>query len=116
MGHIPDDDNYEEWMDASAEEWSKPEEPGPAPVPESEPTDRWGSPTTPAEVLDDGDRWGSEPIEPTRDTPSQAGPTEKKDGFKWWILLIILAVILCICACLVVVGIPIFGLSEYFQG
>jgi len=33
MGHIPEDENFDDFMNASAEEWSKAEEPQPVPEP-----------------------------------------------------------------------------------
>jgi hypothetical protein len=104
MGHIPEDENFDDFMNASAEEWSKEEEPLPAPEPIEEPTDRWGSPSP----VEDPNRWGSEPLEtpqtpqkPTYDTP------EKNKGSKWWIIAIIVVVLLCIFACVAIV--LIFG-------
>ena len=109
MGHIPDDDQNDEFMNASAEEWSKPE-PVPAPKPSSESTDRWGATIPDPTVSGDAGRWGSEPIEPTR--PDYERPV-KKGGSKWWIILIVVAVVLCLCVCLVVFGLPALGLSLF---
>jgi len=61
MGHIPEDENFDEFMNASAEDWSKPEEAPKVPEISEESTDRWGSSTADKEVVDSGDRWGSEP-------------------------------------------------------
>jgi len=101
MGHIPEDENFDDFMNASAEEWSKEEESLPVPEPVEEPTDRWGSPSP----VEDPKRWGSEPLEkpqtPTYDTP------EKNKGSKWWIIAIIVVVLLCIFACVAIV--LIFG-------
>jgi hypothetical protein len=114
MGHIPEDDNYNEWMDASAEEWSKPQEPSsPPPEPQGE-TDRWGSPISDKEVLDDPTRWGSEAPQPKPEIPTQE-PTPKKGSLKWWIILIIVAVVLCLCACVVLAGLQIFNVVDMFQ-
>ena len=121
MGHIPDDDSFEEFMDASAEEWSKPEEPPEIPDPSPEPTDRWGSSTADKTVVNDGDRWGSEAIEPTikKEKPKEEKPKqapaykppvkEEKKKPKWWIIVIIVLVVLCLCACISVVVLSILG-------
>jgi hypothetical protein len=102
MGHIPDENN-DDFMNASAEEWSKPEEPAPAP-PKQEETNRWGSPIPDPTVMGD-----SGPASPR---PSSAGsPPAKKSGSKWWIILIIVLVILCLCVCLAVFGLPYLGLQ-----
>jgi hypothetical protein len=108
MGHVPDDDNFEQWMDSSAEEWSKPQETGDDPEPQREETDRWGSPVTKKDpVLDDG---GWQPEIPS----SPSSRTSKKGGFKWWIILIILVVLLCICTFAVVAGLQIFNVIDLF--
>jgi len=108
MGHIPDDDNYEEWMDSSAEEWSKPQQTGDAPEPPREPTDRWGSPVTKKEPVLDDSGWQPE-------TPiSTSSKTAKKGGFKWWILVIVLVVVLCLCIFAVVAGLQIFNVIDLF--
>lgn len=115
MGHIPEDDSLDEFMDASAEEWSKPEEAPKVPESAPEPADRWGSSTADKSVVDDGDRWGSEPIEPTRikekakeEKPKQAPAPklpikEEKKKSKWWIIAIIVLVVLCLCVCVGIV-------------
>lgn len=106
MGHFVDDKNDEEFMNASAEEWSKPSPPPERPDPTPEPTDRWGSPVPEPSTPKDTDRWGSEPV-----PPSSTDPGAKKGGSKWWIILIVVLVVLCLCACLVVFGLPALGLS-----
>lgn len=110
MGHIPEDENFEEYMDASAEEWSKPEEPAPLPASEPEPTDRWGSPIP-------------EPSPPYKeDTPTHERvtpkltdikPPAKKKASKWWIIVIIVVILLCLCVCAVLVGLPLVGINLF---
>ncbi len=112
MGHIPDDENFDEYMDASAEEWSKPEEPPPPPEAPEEQTDRWGSPIAEEAPVSETERWGSEPVPPA--TTDYETPTEKK-GTKWWIIAIIIAVVLCLCVCVVVIGLSLLGIN-LFQG
>jgi hypothetical protein len=108
MGQIPDDDNYEEWMNSSAEDWSKPQAQSNTPEPPREPTDRWGSPVTKKEpVINDGGWRPEKPISPS-------SKTTKKRGFKWWILVIILVVLLCICIFAVVAGLQIFNVIDLF--
>lgn len=108
MGHIPDDQNYDEFMNASAEEWSKPEESAPMPERKPDETNRWGAtlPETPESAAPN--RWGSEPIEST--LPERERP-EKKGNSKWWVILIVVVVLLCLCACAVLVGLPLLGLN-----
>lgn len=106
MSHFSDDKNNDEFMNASAEEWSKPSTPPERPAPKPEPTDRWGSPIQDKATASDPSRWGSEPSPvPSRD------PGAKKGGSKWWIILIVVLVVLCLCACLVIFGLPVLGLS-----
>lgn len=111
MSHISDDKNQDEFMNASAEEWSKPSTPAERPAPKPEPTDRWGSPLPEKGTASDSSRWGSQP-------PSQT-PGAKKSGSKWWVILIIVVVVLCLCACLVMFGLPALGLTlmptDFFQ-
>jgi len=109
MGHIPEDENYDEFMDASAESWSKPEENESTPV-EKEPTDRWGSPTPEAEPAPDTQRWGSEPAKPA--APDYELP-KKKSSSRWWIIAIIILVVLCLCACITLFVLPLVGLNIF---
>lgn len=125
MGHIPEDDNFDEFMDASAEEWSKPEEAPKVPETTPEPADRWGSSTADKTVVDDGDRWGSEAIEPTKvkekekedkpkQTPKPRQPVkEEKKKSKWWIIAIIVLVVLCVCICVTIVVLISSGVSLF---
>lgn len=109
MAHFSDDKNYDEFMNASSDEWSKPETPPeeltPPPV---EPTDRWGSPMPEKIPPKDTDRGGA-------DTPKGPLPVydaeKPKRGSKWWIILIVILVVLCLCVCVVLVGLPILGIS-----
>lgn len=105
MAHIPDDDDF---MNASAEGWSKPEPPPPTPDKNNEPTDRWGAPIPDPSGSADTSRWGSESVGPTR---SEYQPPAKKGGSKWWIILIVIAVLICLCVCLVLVGLPLLGVN-----
>jgi hypothetical protein len=109
MAHFSDDQNYDEFMNASSDEWSKPETPPeevtPPPV---EPTDRWGSPMPekipPKETVQRESTFPKEPI--------TAYETEKpKSGSKWWVILIVILVVLCLCACAVLVGLPLLGIN-----
>ena len=109
MGHIPDNEQFDEFMNASAEEWSK-SKPAPAPKPSSESTDRWGSTIPDPTVSSDAGRWGSEPIEPTR--PNYERPI-KKSNSKWWIIVLIIVVVMCLCSCLVLFGLPALGFSLF---
>lgn len=102
MGHIPDT-NDDDFMNASAEEWSKPEKPAPAP-PEQEATNRWGSPIPDPTVMGESGPTGSQPGAP-------GSPPKKQGGSKWWVILIIVLVILCLCLCLAVFGLPYLGLQ-----
>jgi hypothetical protein len=106
MGHFSDDINNDEFMNASGEEWSKPSTPPERPTVNPEPTDRWGSPIPENAAPSEPARWGSEPVQ-----TSSSVPGAKKSGSKWWIILIIVLVVLCLCACLVIFGLPALGLS-----
>jgi hypothetical protein len=108
MGQMPDEPNNDEFMNASAEEWSKPEEPAPMPERQPDETNRWGAtqPETPDSATPN--RWGSEPMESSH--PEVAGP-EKKGNSKWWVILIVVVVLLCLCVCAVVFGLPLLGLN-----
>jgi len=123
MGHIPEDENFDEFMNASAEDWSKPEEAPKVPEISEESTDRWGSSTADKEVVDSGDRWGSEPLEPTKIKPKPEKEKvkekvvdnfkEKKSGAKWWIIAIIALVVFCICICAAIFGLSYFGITNF---
>ncbi len=105
MGHIPEDDNFEEYMNASAEEWSEPEEPSSKPEKKDEPTNRWGSPLPQESTASDENRWGSEPIE----TPAREEKLiEKQKKMKWWIIVVIVVAVLCLCACVVLGALEAF--------
>jgi amino acid transporter len=106
MGHFSDDQNNDEFMNASAEDWSKPSTPAERPTVKPEPTDRWGSPVPDKSTASDPARWGSETPAPT--TPDV---TAKKNGSKWWIILIVVLVLLCLCACLMFVVITVSRLN-----
>jgi len=112
MGHIPEDENFDEFMNASAE----PEEAPKVPEISEESTDRWGSSTADKEVVDSGDRWGSEPLEPPKpkaqpkkDDVKNVEVKKEKSGLKWWIIAILVLVVLCICVCVTVVGLSYLG-------
>jgi hypothetical protein len=109
MGHIPDDKNYDEFMGASSEEWSKPEEP--APIPDSTPdqTNRWGAVQPDLSTADSPSRWGSEAS--SEPTFSEFEKPVKQGKSKWWIILIVIVVALCLCTCLIVFGLPLLGLN-----
>ena len=96
-------DNLEpkdDFMNASAEEWSKEEVPQPPQPTEAPETDRWGA-HIPSASDDDPSRWGAEPLEQA-ETPklSDVFPKsynlEKKSKFPWWILIVVL-VVMCLC-------------------
>lgn len=112
MSHIPEDENFDEYMNASAEEWSKPENPPAKPDTPAEQTDRWGSPLSDKSTVNDANRRGSEPLRTTRPDDD---PLAKKSSKKWWIIAIVAVVVLCLCACIVVFGLPLLGLN-LFQG
>ena len=110
MGHIPEDDQDDEFMNASAEEWSKPSQPSQRPSSATEPADRWGSPTAAKANRDDPQRWGS-PAKPNTFT-NNATPA-KKSGTKWWVIVLVLVLLLCLCLCVVLVGLPYLGFSLF---
>lgn len=110
MGQLPDDENYDDWMSASAEEWSKPEKPSPNPEPPTQPADRWGSPLTSKEQQDDPRRWGSDQPAPTPSTPK----ARQKNKFPWWIILVIVLILLCLCIFAVFIGLELFGVTNIF--
>ncbi|MFN2302152.1 MAG: hypothetical protein ACK2TV_00325 [Anaerolineales bacterium] len=113
MGHIPEDKDFDEYMNASGEEWSKSEEPEPVPEVEEERVDRWGSPIPEESNVDVEERWGSEPMEKA-DESIKAGyePPAKKSGTKWWIIVIAILLVLALC-CLIVGGLIWGGLSIF---
>ncbi len=105
MGYSPKDDDFEDFMGASAEEWSKSEKPSDKPEKKAEPTNRWGSPLPQNGTASDENRWGAEPIE----TPArQERPEKQRNGAKWWVIAVIVLVVLCICACVVLGGLELF--------
>jgi len=105
MSHFSDDFNDDDFMNASAEDWSKPSTPEPRPPAQPEPTDRWGSPISDRRASNDPGRWGSE------STQTPGSGTSKQGGSKWWIILIVIVVVLCLCACLVMFGLPLVGIT-----
>ncbi|MEA3327361.1 MAG: hypothetical protein U9R53_08645 [Chloroflexota bacterium] len=115
MGHIPEDENIDEFMNASAEEWSKPEEAPEVPEVKAESTDRWGSPTADQATVDSGDRWGSEPLEPTKikAQPKKEKVKVKKNGSKLWIIAILAVIVLSICICVTVIGLSFLGYNLF---
>lgn len=110
MARIPDDDNYDEFMNASAEEWSKPEEPPPLPQKKPERVNRWGSPIPEEGTDSDPKRWGSEPIEPSR-PKNVPQDQKKKSGAKWWIIAIVILVVLCLCLCITIFALSAMGIG-----
>ena len=110
MGHIPEDDQNDDFLNASAEEWSKPSQPSQRPQPAAEPSDRWGSPTSSKESSNDPQRWGS-PAQPNT-FAGDAAPT-KKSVTKWWIIVLVLVLILCLCLCVILVGLPYLGFNLF---
>jgi hypothetical protein len=106
MGNFSDDTQKDDFMNASAEEWSKPTPPAQRPPAQSEPADRWGSPITDKTASSSPTRWGSE----TQSHPGGTTPAKARSGSKWWIILIVVLVVLCLCACLVAVVLPLLGL------
>ncbi len=111
MGQMPDDDNYQEFMNASADEWSKSEEPAAAAQPKEEKHDRWGSPNQDEISANDVKRWGSEPVEKAE--PKQTVKSNK-NGKKGWIIAAIVVVVLSVCACLILAGLEIFQVINIF--
>jgi hypothetical protein len=105
MAHIPDDNDFNEFMNASAEEWSKPQEAsGPASVGSSS-----KSSDAPTPSPSKANRWGSEPIEPTLN--EQEKQVLKDKSKKWITILIIVLAVLCLCACVTLVGLPLLGVT-----
>lgn len=101
MGHFSDDQNNDEFMNASAEEWSKPSTPSERPATKPEPTDRWGSPIPDKSASRETNRWGAE------STQTSYPETIKKSGSKWWVILIVVLAVLCLCACLIMIGLSL---------
>jgi len=112
MGHIPKDDDFDEYMNASAEEWSKPKSSPSEPKRKEESTNRWGSIVQDEGPVLDNNRWGSEPIEPTLQEEDKA--KVKKFFSKWWIVAIIGIILLCSCACTVLGGLEILQVINIF--
>lgn len=100
MSKIPQNsESDDDFMKASAEEWSKPDIPQPLqPKPETK-TDRWGAPLKSAN-LEDGNRWGAEKLD-SEDSPQLKDLFPKKEGEKkklpWWVILLIVLPIICVC-------------------
>ena len=95
MAHIPqDNDKSDDFMNASAEEWSKPETPEPAPPKPKTKTDRWGAPE-----MD------------TSDSPKIPDLFKKKEGkgLQWWVIVLIIGVVLCLCSCGTLVALAATG-------
>jgi len=110
MSHIPEDENNDEFMNASAEEWSKPSQTPPSPAKGTEPTDRWGSPLPVGQKAADAKRWGSE----TADTSGTDYQQPKKAKLsKGWIIAIIVVAALCLCVCAAVAGLSIAGINLF---
>ena len=110
MAHIPEDENFDEFMNASAEEWSKPEETTPEPEAEYE-HDRWGSPIPEEASSTDEKRVESKPVSEYK---SYDEPPKKKGKLKWWVIVIIVIVILCICVCVAsIAGLSWFGIDNF---
>ena len=113
MAHIPDDDNFEEYMNASAEEWSKPEAPPPLPEKGRKKVDRWGSPIPAESANRNANRWGSEPLETSR---AADNPQKAKSGSRWWIIAIVIVVMVCVCLCLGILALSAMGVALPFGG
>ncbi len=108
MGHIPDDKNFDEFMNADAEEWSKPDTKPDKPGLEEERVDRWGSPTEEKPPQSEQERWGGEPP-----APGQPGvdPQAKKSGTRWWIIVLVVLLVLCLCLCVLGFALPNLGMN-----
>jgi len=100
MDNFVNDEKNDDFLNASAEEWSKPSTPAERPPAHSEPTDRWGSPTTFTEFAS------------SADTPTQA---RSKKFSAWWILLIVLLVIACCCVSVLLISGSIGLGFNFFQ-
>lgn len=106
-----DPDPEDDFMKASAEEWSKDPEPVPAPPLPSTPTDRWGAPTRSADN-DDGNRWGAEKLDKS-DSPQikdlfPKKPEGDKKKFPWWIIILAVVLVCLVCVVLTAILIPRF--------
>ncbi len=105
MAQVPDDKDYDEFMNASAEEWSKPQTP-------SEPSTPGAGVTSTSKA----NRWGSEPIEPTLN--EQEKQVLKDKSRKWITIAIIVVAVVCLCALVTLVVLPLLGIglfSNLFQ-
>ncbi len=110
MAHIPDDENFDEYMNASADEWSKPEEPSKPEDISEERTDRWGSPIPNEATINEGDRWGAPEVD--NDIGPNARdfmPAGKKKSTRGWIIAAVVIVVLCLCVCLILAGLSVAG-------
>ena len=110
MSHIPEDETNDEFMNASAEEWSKPSQTPPSPAEGTEPTDRWGSPLPVEQKAADADRWGSDPADPSGTNYQQPKKAKLSKG---WIIAIIVLVVLCLCVCAALAGLIIAGVNLF---
>ncbi len=110
MGHIPEDNDFDEYMNSSAEEWSKPEKPPSESKPQEEPTNRWGSPIQKEDSVSDDNRGASEPIKQANQVVEKI--KDKTNKAKWWIIAILAVVLLVSCACVVLAGLEIFQVID----
>ncbi len=110
MAHIPDDQNFDDFMNASAEDWSEPEKPTPPPEMPEEKADRWGAPIPEPAAVNDGDRWGAPELD-SADTPkvSDFMPEGKSKKSKGWLIAIIVVAALCLCVCVVLTTLALTG-------
>ena len=97
MGYQLDDQPQDDFMNASAEEWSKPSKPAVRPGLQSEPTNRWGSPISYSESAANANTHGKPDARNKKLSP-------------WWILLIVLIIVLCCCLSLSVISSIFYGL------
>ncbi len=110
MDQKPEAENPEDIMKASAEEWSKPEEPQSEPEAVGE-HDRWGSPIPVSSIPSQGSDWQSTPAAPGGGYTAEA---PKKSRSKWWIILIVIVVVLCLCLCVAsALGLPFLGMNFF---
>ena len=109
---VIDPEPEDDFMKASAEEWSKDPAPEPMPHMPSTPTDRWGAPEKPADI-DDGNRWGAEKLD-NSDSPQLKDlfpkkPQGEKKKFPWWLIIVGILVVIGLCIGLIVLlGVLIF--------